>query len=87
MERKRPPKDLPKDELVRLAEETRKATNGAVDFHFKYTCKKCKTRCTLQETNTVYDTVECFNCGHIQPFTKGGLVAVFSFPSLVLQED
>ena len=47
-------------EVIRRAEAAIKA--GLI-CHFKFSCTTCGERCTLQESNTLYERGECFACG------------------------
>lgn len=71
--------DLPKDELVKLANKTIADSGGPenVEVFFKFTCEKCGERCTFQEPNSIYEFGECCECGHNTLFTKGGYALHF----------
>jgi hypothetical protein len=67
--------DLPKDELMRHAEDAMRsfAKKGlAIDAYFKATCPNCGKRMTFNDPNIIYDKMECVLCGTVFPFTKGG---------------
>ena len=63
-------KDLPRRELMVLADETLKKYPGAV-VHFKFTCDTCGARCTLSDPNVLYETGQCYNCGQDTTITQG----------------
>jgi hypothetical protein len=65
------PKDLPRDELMQLADETLKRYPGAT-VHFKFTCGYCGHRCMLSDPNTLWENGECDECGRTSPITQGG---------------
>lgn len=69
------PKDLPRRELMVLADETLKKYPGAV-VHFKFTCGYCGARCTLSDPNVLYETGQCYNCGHDTTITQGGFMVM-----------
>lgn len=74
--------DLPVERLVPLAIMTanKKIKEGFnVDIHFKHTCEKCHCRMMFEQPNMVYQEVECGNCGHKQPFKKGGFSMIYKF--------
>jgi len=67
-------KDFPKDEIVRGAEGAirRYAAAGMeAHAHFKATCPKCNARPMFAEPDTIFDTMECSECGNVFPFVKG----------------
>lgn len=72
----RPPRDLPRDELLRCAEEAVERYGPIAFVHFKYTCEQCGERCTLEEPNMLRENGECFRCGHSQPIREGGFLLV-----------
>ena len=65
------PRDLPREELQKLAEKTLRQMPGAV-VHFKFTCAHCGTRCTLSDPNVLYEQGECCECGKLTTIDKGG---------------
>lgn len=69
----RTPKDLPREELMKLADETLKRYPGAV-IHFKFTCSYCGARCTLTDPNVLYESGQCYSCGHDTTITQGGFM-------------
>lgn len=74
--------DLPVIKLVALAERAanQKIREGFnVDIHFKHTCHKCRHRMMFELPNMVYEEVECGNCGHKEPFIKGGFSMIYKF--------
>lgn len=74
--------DLPRDELIRRAEEA-VAPNGqwpGGDVYFKFSCEHCGERCTLQEPNKLYENGECFVCGKSTPINYGGFTIQFVLP-------
>ena len=70
-----PPKDLPREELMKLASETLERYPGAV-LYFKFTCQHCGTRCTLQDPGMLYETGICYECSRETPITHGGFMVV-----------
>lgn len=61
--------DFPVADLVARAE--RLIQDGSTKVYFKATCPQCGARPTFAEPNTVYETMECCECGCVFPFTKG----------------
>ena len=71
--------DFPVADLVARAEEIlaqAKRTNTRVSVFFKATCPKCGARPMFDDANTVYETMECCDCGHVFPFTKGNYMVM-----------
>jgi len=68
------PGDLPREELMLLAERTIKQYGGTkqAEVHFKFTCIYCGTRCTLQDANVLYEFGECAICGKQNEIAMGG---------------
>jgi hypothetical protein len=67
--------DLPREELIRHAEIVLRSCaecGTEAEVHFKFTCEKCGTRCTLVEPNNLFEKGECHQCGHTTVITKGG---------------
>ena len=71
------PKDLPREELVRLAEKAL-GSGGSSKVYFKFTCKHCGQRCTLADANMLYENGECFRCGKESPIDMGGFMLVLT---------
>jgi hypothetical protein len=75
---KHPPRegDLPREELVKLAEYAigPKGQWPGATLMFKFTCEHCGERCTLQESNTLYEEGECFACGKMTKIEFGGFM-------------
>jgi len=71
------PTDLPREELIRQAEEVvQKNPNATVNF--KFTCKGCGERCTLDKPNTLYEKGECYKCGVETEIKAGGFMVTYS---------
>jgi hypothetical protein len=69
------PTDLPRDELMALAEVTLKELNNPnAQVHFKFTCANCGERCIFDKPNTLYETGECCECGHTTTVNEGGFM-------------
>jgi rRNA maturation endonuclease Nob1 len=66
--------DLPRAELLVLAERTINRYNGKANVYFKFTCIHCGTRCALTEPNVLYEKGECFNCGKETVILRGGFL-------------
>lgn len=64
--------DLPREELIKQAEQAVSQWPGKVQVLFKFTCPYCGERCTLQEPNVLYENGECFSCGKTSPIEFGG---------------
>ena len=69
----RPPKDLPREELMQVARDALQQYPGAV-IHFKFTCMHCGERCTFEEPNQLYEDGVCFRCGQSTPVSHGGFM-------------
>ena len=63
--------DLPRDELVRLANEVLQTMPG-MNVYFKFTCAHCGSRQTFAEPNTLYTSGDCEECGGNTEVAKGG---------------
>lgn len=67
--------DYPVEQLVAGAAEAinEMIAAGAPDPHvyFKATCPTCGERCMFQEPDTVYEEMECAECGTLFPFVRG----------------
>ena len=63
--------DLPRDELVRRAQEALDRYPGA-EVRFKFTCEECGERCMLAEPNTLHERGICSRCDHATEITEGG---------------
>jgi hypothetical protein len=71
----REPTNLPRAELLKRAQaaiDMFLAQGTPAHVNFKFTCERCGTRCTLSEPNMLYETGECFVCGHITKIVEGG---------------
>lgn len=66
--------DYPRDAIMVMATEAIKMNGGPTlaRVHFKFTCPKCKTRCTFSDPNSLYESGTCCNCGHDAPVTAAG---------------
>lgn len=64
--------DLPRDELCQQAQKTLEDWPEGTVIYFKFTCKFCGERCTLQEPNKLYENGECCSCGMSTPIQFGG---------------
>lgn len=73
------PGDLPRKELVALAERLIKQNGGIdkVQVFFKFTCMWCGTRCTFGKPNTLYNKGECGRCHKETEVHMGGLTVHF----------
>lgn len=70
------PSDKPVARLVEHAHRAVKswqANSGMTPrVMFKNTCETCGQRGFVESPNTVPAFVECENCGHVQPYERGG---------------
>lgn len=70
------PVDLPREELVKAAEEAIKPTGmypgGTISF--KFTCQHCGERCIMQDENKLYEFGECHKCGKSTKIEYGGFL-------------
>ena len=73
----RAPKDLPREELMKLANETLQRYPGA-EIHFKFTCGYCGARCTLQDANKLWEVGQCYKCGHETEIERGGFAVMMN---------
>ena len=71
-------KDLPRDEIVAMAQEA--LDNGGKTVHFKFTCPHCGQRCTFEEPNRLYENGTCFACGQESKVEMAGFLLVLSIP-------
>lgn len=75
--------DLPRDELLRRADEAIAMYGGpeVARVYFKFTCKNCGARCILHEPNLLYERGRCCGCHHETEITEGGfLLAIALVP-------
>jgi Zn finger protein HypA/HybF involved in hydrogenase expression len=72
-----PARDLPRWELMKLAQEALERYPEAL-VHFKYTCEHCGERCTLEEPNQLYEYGLCHKCGQETEIVQGGMTLVFT---------
>jgi hypothetical protein len=69
--------DRPRDEILRMAQRALDERRpGSCAVHFTYVCANCKTRCALEEANTLYERGECFNCGRETVIRNAGFLLV-----------
>jgi hypothetical protein len=73
---KHKPKDLPRAELQKLADETLQQYPGSQVF-FKFTCAHCGERCQFREPNALYERGECHVCGKETEVKQGGFMLHF----------
>lgn len=75
---KHPPRDgdLPREELMRLADQAVTESGGFWDVHFKFTCEHCGHRCMFQEPNMLFENGECSECGKKTEVKYGGFTLV-----------
>ena len=66
--------DLPREELLKAAvyATSSKGPWPGADILFKFTCIHCGERCTMQETNQLFEKGECFACGKETEIKFGG---------------
>jgi hypothetical protein len=73
--------NLPRQKLLERAAAVQRgflAEGMAVKIRFKFTCEKCGERCTLCDANILYETGECYSCGHTTRINEGGFSVEFS---------
>jgi hypothetical protein len=63
-------RDLPVEQLLKLADDTVKVFGGRV--YFKFTCTGCGARLAFDEPNTLYSHGTCDRCGTTTAITEGG---------------
>jgi len=68
--------DLPRVELLKLAQTAAAASPVPVNVHFKFTCEHCGERCTLSEPNMLRERGECYNCLKETAISYGGFMLV-----------
>jgi len=68
------PNDIPREELMRRAEQCLVEFGDLAEVHFKFTCEHCGERCTLTEPNKLYEKGECNSCGKETTITRGGFM-------------
>jgi hypothetical protein len=75
-DRKYPPRhgDLPRAQLMSLAARAIAMHGGPlkVKVFFKFTCPFCRTRCTFEEANMLFESGTCEQCGQTAPVDFGG---------------
>jgi hypothetical protein len=68
--------DLPRVELMRMAQAAIDRSAPGVIVHFKFTCPGCGERCTLAEPNVLRESGECWRCGVESPIERGGFMLI-----------
>lgn len=77
----REPRDFPRAEIMKMADEAiKEARSRGVEAHvaFKFTCPHCGERCTFQEHDLLYEEGECFKCGKSEPVERAGFMMIYS---------
>jgi len=69
-----PPRDLPREELMRQADKFMIEFGDLAEIYFKFTCEACGERCTLVEANKLYEKGICHVCEHETEIKKGGFM-------------
>ena len=64
--------DLPRDEIMRLANDALAKAQGRAKIHFKFTCDHCGARVFFDEPNTLYESGECAVCGKTTKIEQAG---------------
>lgn len=78
MNKLRKPKDLPREELLALAEDFKRKCPNA-ELFFKFTCQHCGERNTFTKPNVLFEKGTCSHCGKTTPVSKGGFLVQFTF--------
>ena len=78
---KHPPRegDLPRDELIKVAEYaiSKKGQWPGAELHFKFTCEHCGARVCLSDPGVIYEEGECCECGKMTKIEFGGFMVHF----------
>ena len=70
-------RDLPREQIMKMAEDTVNRIGPGATVHFKYTCEKCGTRQTFEDANVLYESGKCSECGHEQTVERAGFDLMF----------
>jgi hypothetical protein len=54
---------------------------------FKFSCKWCGTRCTLDDYNRLYENGECWQCGKLTEIASGGFALIMRFGGKEIREQ
>lgn len=73
-----PPRDLPREEIIAMADNIVKRDPFHTSVYFKFTCEHCGERCTFVEPNVLYEKGECQNCGGVTVILKAGYMLVIT---------
>ena len=68
------PNDRPRDEIMQLAQDVIDRSKGSATVYFKWTCPECKTRCTFEEPNILYEEGECWSCKQTSKIETAGFM-------------
>lgn len=66
--------DLPREELMKSAEQALVTFGDVAEVYFKFTCEKCGERCTFEDANVLHQYGLCHRCGHRMEVKKGGFM-------------
>ncbi len=64
--------DLPRDEIMKKANDVILELHGKAQVFFKFTCPACGERCAFREPNKLYEIGICDRCGHEAPVQYAG---------------
>jgi hypothetical protein len=70
--------DVPREELLAMADETLRGSPAGSLVYFKFTCSLCGERCVLAEPNTLRESGECWRCGTETVIERGGFMLVLA---------
>lgn len=71
--------DLPRKDIVKLAEDWIRESKGRVRVYYRYTCKHCQARCAFGTPNILYEVGVCSNCNKETEIESAGFMAVTEF--------
>lgn len=73
-------KDLPRAEVIEMANNAIQNGKGRTKVYFKFTCQHCGQRCTFADMNVCHVEGECFKCGKMTEVKEAGFMLVLDMP-------
>ena len=73
-------RDLPRDEVIAMANNAIANGKGRTKVYFKFTCQHCGQRCTFADADVCHAEGECFKCGKMTEVKEAGFMLVLTMP-------
>lgn len=71
--------DLPREAIIKQAQDYIDAGGGKTKVYYRYTCVHCKARCGFSEPNTLFEIGVCSNCSKETEIEEAGFMSVTQF--------